>query len=276
MEPFTKLHHQLMQQLSADAIEADNMLVKADRSFRTAQHYCAQVNGILKDFSFRDLASEIHFFKNIQPLFLKELFYFSKLYALESDKPVGSRERQKAYYNVQLDRQSNLIDQHRSIYQYYRSGRSDCDHQFFVRGAKEASFSPELTLYMDGQCASVYSLKVSELLAAEELCDHITAKLEMVQAAGIDAGESQSPLVWTDSNASLVELIYALHARGAINHGKLDMKQIIQRIELLFNVKLGNFYQVIKSIRTRKDRTAFLNNLITSAIKRMDDTDMDF
>lgn len=276
MEPFTKLHHQLMQQLSADAIEADNMLVKADRSFRTAQHYCTQVNGILKDFSFRDLSGEIHFFKNIQPLFLKELFYFSKLYALESDKPVGSRERQKAYYNLQLDRHSTLIDQHRSIYQYYRSGRSDCDHQFFIRGAKEAPFAPELNLYMDGQCASVYSLKVSELLAAEELCDHITAKLEMVQAAHNDAGESQSPLVWTDSNASLVELIYALHARGAINHGKLDMKQIIQRIELLFNVKLGNFYQVIKSIRTRKDRTAFLNNLITAAVKRMDDTDMDF
>lgn len=276
MQPFITLYDRLRKQLSEIAVESENMLVKADRSFQAAQHYCTEVNGVLKDFTFKDLAGEIHFFKNIQPLFLKELFYFSKLYVLESDKPVGSRERQKAYYNLQLDRHSTFIDQHRNIYQYYRSARTDCDQQYFVRGAKEAAFAPELTLYMDGQYASVYSLKVSEVLAVEELCDHITAKLEMVQAANMDAQESQSPLVWTDSNASLVELVYALHARGAINHGKLDMKLIIQRIELLFNVKLGNFYQVIKSIRTRKDRTAFLNNLITSAVKRMDDTDMDF
>lgn len=270
------LYDRLGQQLSAVAIEADNMIVKAGRSFQAAQHYCSELNKLLKDFTFKDVAAEIHFFKNIQPLFLKELFYYSKLYGLESDKPVGSKERQKAYYHAQLDRHSVFIDQHRNLYQYYRSGRTDQDEQYFVRGAKDGAFSPELMLYMDGRYASAYSLKISEILAVEELCDHITAKLEMMQAANADFQESQSPLVWTDSNASLVELVYALHARGAINHGKLDMKQIVQRIELLFNVKLGNFYQVIKSIRTRKDRTAFLNNLITSAVKRMDDTDMDF
>ncbi|MEP0712451.1 MAG: RteC domain-containing protein, partial [Algoriphagus sp.] len=91
-----------------------------------------------------------------------------------------------------------------------------------------------------------------------------------------DAGELSSH-EWTDSKSALIELAYALHSRGAVNHGKSDVKAIITLMESLFNVQVGNFYRTFQSMRGRKkNRTIFLDSLKESLVKRMDDTDMGF
>ncbi|WP_057940545.1 RteC domain-containing protein [Algoriphagus resistens] len=82
---------------------------------------------------------------------------------------------------------------------------------------------------------------------------------------------------WTDSKSALIELAYALHSRGAVNHGKSDVKAIITLMETLFNIQVGNFYRTFQSMRGRKkNRTIFLDSLKESLVKRMDETDMGY
>jgi len=73
----------------------------------------------------------------------------------------------------------------------------------------------------------------------------------------------------------LIELAYALQAVGSINQGHTDVKTIIQGLEGLFQIQLGNYYGVFnQNIRTRtKNRTEYLDQLKTAVIKRMDDSD---
>ena len=114
-------------------------------------------------------------------------------------------------------------------------------------------------------------------MACEALTDEIRKtlyKLEMRNDG--DAGELSSH-EWTDSKSALIELAYALHSRGAVNHGKSDVKAIITLMESLFNVQVGNFYRTFQSMRGRKkNRTIFLDSLKESLVKRMDDTDMGY
>lgn len=95
---------------------------------------------------------------------------------------------------------------------------------------------------------------------------------------GIDAkSDEKSKHQWTDSKSALIELDYALHSRGAVNHGKSDVKMIISNMESLFNVEVGNFYRTFQSVRIRKkNRTIFLDRLKESLEKRMDETDMGY
>jgi len=42
---------------------------------------------------------------------------------------------------------------------------------------------------------------------------------------------------WTESNASLVELIYALQSLGAINNGNIEINELAQIFEKMFNIR---------------------------------------
>jgi hypothetical protein len=69
-------------------------------------------------------------------------------------------------------------------------------------------------------------------------------------------------LKWTDSKASLIELIYALNESGAINDGKTDIKTICAEFERIFNFELKDVYSTYRDISLRKtNRTKFLSKL---------------
>lgn len=81
----------------------------------------------------------------------------------------------------------------------------------------------------------------------------------------IDArfGSSKMSMKWTGSKTDLVELMYAM--KFSINNGKVTIKYITQSFEQLFQVKLGNVYDIIEDICARKiERTKYLNSLVNN------------
>lgn len=81
----------------------------------------------------------------------------------------------------------------------------------------------------------------------------------------------KSKLYWTESKTALIELVYALHAQGAVDNGKADIKDIAAVFEHLFGVELGDYYRTFLEIRVRKTgRTKFIDSLRNSLIKRME------
>jgi len=71
-----------------------------------------------------------------------------------------------------------------------------------------------------------------------------------------------------------VELIYALHSNRSINNGKIDIKELIELFEKLFNINLEEYSRTFIDIRMRKTgRTKFLDNLKQSLLKKMEDAD---
>lgn len=81
-------------------------------------------------------------------------------------------------------------------------------------------------------------------------------------------------LTWTASKVALIELMYALHTEGAFNNGAVDLKEIAEYFEYVFEIDLGQYRRTFLEIRARKnDRTKFLATLNDSLQKRMDNQD---
>ncbi len=80
--------------------------------------------------------------------------------------------------------------------------------------------------------------------------------------------------MWTGSKVALTELLYALHSEGVFNNGAVDLKNIVEYFEQIFEIDLGQYRRAFLEIRARKsDRTKFITSLNETLIKRMDNAD---
>jgi len=71
-----------------------------------------------------------------------------------------------------------------------------------------------------------------------------------------------------------VELIYAIHTKGSINNGNIDIKELIDYYCNVFNTDAGDYYRIYLNIRNRKDsRTIYLDALRNDFLKKMDADD---
>ena len=94
--------------------------------------------GILKRFLtgyfFESLEEEIHFFKNVKPLFYSKFIYYIKVYNYHIKKPVGSEQVVSEFITTQLSDLKHFFDHNQAFYQYYRSGSTHLDTCYFTRG----------------------------------------------------------------------------------------------------------------------------------------------
>ena len=82
------------------------------------------------------------------------------------------------------------------------------------------------------------------------------------------------PFRWTATKIAAVELGYAIYAAGVLNNGQADIKEIMTFMEASFQIDLGDYYRTYITMKDRKkDRTSFLNSLIKSLLKKMDEDD---
>tara|TARA_B100000965_G_scaffold405066_1_gene437738 strand:- start:1432 stop:1773 length:342 start_codon:yes stop_codon:yes gene_type:complete len=107
---------------------------------------------------------------------------------------------------------------------------------------------------------------------------YLEDELNKLSLTDLNNGKSQVEpkvkMTWTDSKVALIELMYALHARGVFNHGRADLKEISKCMEDTFGVDLGQYHRTFLEIRIRKTgRTKFLDSLHESLIRRMDEAD---
>ena len=188
---------------------------------------------------FSSKEEEIYFFKHIKPEVLSRLLYFTEIYNTEMRKPHGSIEVLKKYYNDRLDELTSYFESNLDFYQYYRSKATHLDNHYFVRGHIDFKLCPNCVPYdRDPEFST------------------------------------EHPFRWTATKIAAVELGYAIYAAGVLNNGQTDIKEIMTFMEASFQIDLGDYYRTYITMKDRKkDRTSFLNSLIKSLLKKMDEDD---
>ncbi len=69
----------MTEDLSEISSQSGNTLQKAERSYQCVQRVIRNLKVFILDYSFRDQAEEIKFFKEIKPQFLSELIYYKEV-----------------------------------------------------------------------------------------------------------------------------------------------------------------------------------------------------
>lgn len=228
---------------------------------------------------FSNKEEEIYFFKHIKPEVLSRLLYFTEIYNTEMRKPHGSIEVLKKYYNDRLDELTSYFESNLDFYQYYRSKATHLDSHYFVRGHIDFKLCPNCVPYdRDPEFSTCYDHKAAQILANDMLCIYLNKKLHRVDKQVIIAKSRsflpEHPFRWTATKIAAVELGYAIYAAGILNNGQADIKEIMTFMEASFQIDLGDYYRTYITMKDRKkDRTSFLNSLIKSLLKKMDEDD---
>jgi hypothetical protein len=267
------------EDLQQVALTAENPLQRAEQSYHIVQAAMQELKEFALGYTFTDKEQEIHFFKEVKPLFLKELIYYAELFDIESNRPVGSKEIVREYYLLSLNRIHVFFERHQWLYLYHRTGKTNFDDMFYTRDHQPDATVPHLMPEIDTRFSTLYSFKLSKIMAFESLTSYLTRSIQLMDEPATMAEDNSAKkhsMVWTDPKAALIELAYAIHSRGSVNNGRADVKHVITSLEHAFNISLGNYSAVFQQnirIRKRNSRTSYLDQLREYLNRRMDDAD---
>lgn len=278
MEDFiSSLYAKMNGELDVIAIKAENVLQRASRSYFVVAHTLEELKRYILSYTFKDAQEEIMFFKELKPMFLKELIYYMEVFQVESWKPPVGREDEIAHYGLGAKRVDFYFKRYNQLYTYYREGSCDNDKEYFLRQETVPSLITPISVSdMDPKFSTVYSFQFAKMQAYEQFSRYLQQCIYRLEHPGLEQAKDEDKKtnnVWTNSKADLIEMAYGIYASGAVNHGTADIREIITAFEIVFNVNLGNFYRTFQNLRIRKkNRTQYLDKARSELIKMMDDT----
>lgn len=259
------------------SFEIDNIISLSEAVVELILDRIRQIKLFVLEKGFKDLDEEINFFKKIKPSIVSKLIYYNAIYKIESKKPYGGDKALKKYLENEVTKLKRFFDNNLDFYRYYRTNSTYLDHKYFIRGKYDIKLSLD-TYYFesDHSFATSHDYKAGKILANDLIQVYLEDQLfnKNINASAKNYLMAPTPLNWTSSKTSLIELIYAVHAHATFNNGLVDIKVIAKTFEEVFNIDLGDFYRTYLELRNRKtNRTKFIDSLRESLIRKMDEQD---
>lgn len=277
---YSDLLKEIHQELELVDMEGcDISIEESSKMIEFLNYKLSELKSYFMELDSLSVEDEIYFFKEIKPELLGFLLYFNKIHSIELKCPNGSNDKLKEHYQRELDSLAYFFERNLDFYQYYRSKSIHFDEQYFVR--KKPCYSlcvDSIVFIIDNDFSTGYDYKVAKILCNEMLRIYLNKKINLLDKATIISKNRSTMditnLKWTGPKVALIEFGYSLDAAKYINRGKVDIKEIMVALEIIFNIDLGEYYRSYISIKGRKiDRTKYLNQLIEHLIKRMDEDD---
>ncbi len=274
----THLLLELNEQLNFIDLEIDNPIKKSEKAIELSVKSKDKLKALVQKTNFKSEEEEIQFFKEIKPQFTSKVIYYNSIFNIEMKKPNGGTRVLKKYYNNELVKLKAFFDNELDFYKYYRSGNIYLDYKYFLRGKCDIKLSLDSYYFeTDRSFSTSHDFKVARILANDLIQLYLENQLIMIENKDPHEKSQLKPNVkvtWTAPKVSLTELLYALHSQGVFNNGAVDLKDIAEYFEHIFEIDLGQYRRTFLEIRTRKsERTKFITSLNESIIKRMDNAD---
>lgn len=222
-------------------------------------------------FAFESTRDEVVFFKTVKPQFYSMYIYFVNLYNFSVQRPVGSKEIQESYIRMHLSGIQTFFDLNRAFYAYYRAGMTQLDAAYYTRGGFDVH--AELEDFEEDELFSTsHDYKLSKIIANERFQEFLELELLKLGASPETILLPFRRMNWTGSQSDAVELIYALKAQGAVNHGNVDIAELVTLWEYIFQCELKEVYHKILDIpRRKKHIPVFLSKLSNALLHWVDE-----
>lgn len=237
------------------------------------QHQAAQK--IFFDLKPPNIQSEIYYFKKIKSVLLGYIQFLTFVKDIELRKPPIKSKKLKDYYLVELSDLKSKIITYNYWHSYYKSNSAMFDKQFFTRMESHMIKSiGDTVVEINKDTNTPYVPIFSMVIGFDLLNEYLKNKIKSFDCSNTIDINTESPLKWTDSKINLIELIYALHAKGSFNYGQIDLKSIAQYFENIFQIDLGQVNRIFVDIRSRKNGTTkYLDILKECLINKINNTD---
>lgn len=240
-------------------------LRKAEMGIRLCNRTLSELQHLVEKEDFEDSASEINFFKNIKPIPMSYLIYFTEVRTCELSIPKAGNNPKIRFLEKEVKKINKFFSQTKDFVNYMEQSHSYMDPQYFTRNNLDYHpFAPTINYYQYPEFSTSHDMLWAMTQAMYKFIHYIREKLQKLQPGNKSIYSERQPklLLWSGSKTSLVELIYSLYSIGYLNHGTADLNTIASAFEDFFNIKLDNIYKTYSEIKSRKEnRTKFLAEL---------------
>lgn len=271
-----KFHAALENQLAEVSINGQAPTEQYRASILICKKAMNKMKRFVTHYAFADTAEEIHFFKDVKPLFYSKYIYFINVYNFLMQFPAGGEEAVKSYINFHLTDLQRFFDNNKAFYQYYRSGGTQMDAIYFTRGGFDVQMELE-DFEEDEQYSTSHDYKLSKIIANEKFQDYLQleyAKIgqENFQPMGHGKLFPFAHPEWTATPTDAIELIYSLKASGSVNNGNIDVSEMVGIFEFVFQTEIKeSYHKIIDISRRKKTIPIFLNKLKDSLLRLIDE-----
>jgi hypothetical protein len=244
----------------------ENHLKKATDGIHLCNKTLADMKERVEQNDFETTPDEIDFFKNIKPLPMSYLIYFTELRSCELRKPKAGTSYQIEFFEKEMRKINKFFSRNLDFVNYMEQGYTYIDHQFFTRNPGNSfPFTPMTDYYQYPEFSSSHDMLWAKIKAMYRFIHYIREAMQKLNAgnAMLFDEKKHKVLLWTAPKTALTELIYALYSNGALNHGGADINTIASSFEDFFNIKIDNIYKTYSEIKERKSsKTKFLEELM--------------
>ncbi|GAB2815363.1 RteC domain-containing protein [Ferruginibacter profundus] len=146
--------------------------------FNIVIHCWGKIKKYLESYIFTTETEEIHFFKNIKPLFIAAIEYYTLHYQAILFKPSNDTNALAAYWMHELKRVEKFYTRHKEFYQYYSSGQNYNDRSYFTRACNTGKAAG--SKLSDINTASSQDHVVACIIAYQKYRKYVEAELEIL------------------------------------------------------------------------------------------------
>lgn len=257
-------HHYEVDDSLPDMLEVEDRI----RSLVQGINY---MNSSIRTFVFPSVADEVRYFKEVQPLLVKEYIFFKGLQQFYSNvSPL--RLQQPKVFSKEIDRLLQFTDSERTFYDYICQKHTYNDLLYFRR-LSETNEHSVYSLTGDPHSSCSHGFLLAKLLAYEKLVRFYTQQLrKLTQPASISVNHT-ARIKWTAKKVDAVELVYALYFSGAVDTGECTLQDLAKQFGNIFQVQIADqLYREFIDIKRRKIETArFLVKLTDQFRERVED-----
>jgi hypothetical protein len=216
LEWVTNLYNEFARELLSKC-EGDLTHNKLIEAIQVSKSFIRKLRQYINARQFVNPGEEIRFFKQYKPGFYHHLFFYSEVLEIELKRPTGSN--QCIYYLSQTNRINENFERNRDFYAYFRSGACHHDEYYFTRNGNAFIIYNGFLKGIDSDFSTGFDLLVAIYMSNEKLVNFLNGKIiESDNNTAVPVLAAELPkIVWTDSKLALIEIIYALKAKGSFN-----------------------------------------------------------
>ena len=259
-------------------IENSNLsqIDKLKKQIDISHEYLQECRSILKNENFTSNKDEINFFKYQKPHIQGKLAFYRVVKDYLIEIPNSTKVKQCKFINNELNKIDDEKCKYLAFIKYYRDGKRDLDHFFFLRGNDQFElFLDNFHHYDDPEFTTRHDYIVSKMITNKLLVRFYNDQLDYLQnptnQSLIEEKKSMiCKIPWTGSITELVENTIALNAAGSIGNGNLSLNQIQEICINSYDINPGNIYKIFEQIKARKsNQTKFLDKLTKALINEI-------
>ena len=267
---YTQMREQLLQIEDTEmqsGISLTNKLDVISENLKKLKAYVEEQN-------FTDPKDEIDFFKNDKPCFTSEYLYQLEIFTIDVSRPHTNIENLRAYYNQEIIFIKRFLERYKFLHAYYQFGMTELDHLLFIRRAESSGLHLPDKFDLDPMFSTAADYIFGKFMALDRLSEFLQNELRNLERSVKETfSDDYKVLIWTGESINLVELAYGIWLTGQINNGNASITEIINWLEVHFQIKIGKPHRRWQSIAVRKrvSFTKYIDELKVAMQKRLDE-----